>query len=237
MLMYGVHSCRGAVLAGKRNVLRVYILQEAEIPHWMRDICPSKISRINVSNFKKMVPPQAVHQGVAIEVEDIRYGDISAFANVAQNCVVAILDGVTDPRNLGATIRTAAAFGINNIVLTEKSSCKVSGVVAKAASGGLEHVTICLTKNLSQAIDQLKLYGFWVVSLCEGGTQFLHEIKLNGKVCLILGAEGKGIRRLPKEKSDFVAKLPTKSSFSTLNVSASAALAFYEVARQNKFSL
>jgi 23S rRNA (guanosine2251-2'-O)-methyltransferase len=184
-----------------------------------------------------MLPSQAIHQGIAVEVEDIRYGDISSLNNAESNCVVTILDGVTDPRNLGAIIRTAIAFGINNIVLTDRSSCKINEVVAKAASGGLEYASIYVVKNLSQAIDKLKSYGFWIVSLCESGMQFLHEIELNGKICLILGAEGNGIRRLPKEKSDFVARLPTKPLFSTLNVSASAAIAFYEITKQNKFSL
>jgi 23S rRNA (guanosine2251-2'-O)-methyltransferase len=238
MLIYGMHSCKDAILTGKKKILKIYVLHSIKVPDWITYTDSSKILKIGVTDFNEMLPLHAVHQGIAIEVEDIIYcDDISTLANSAKNCVVAMLDGITDPHNLGAIIRTAAAFGINNVILTERSSCKVTGVVAKTASGGLEHVKIHLSKNLSQTIDQLKSYGFWVVSLCESGAQFLHEINLRGKTCLIFGAEGKGIRRLPKEKSDFIARLPTKSSFSTLNVSTSAAIAFYEIAKQNDFSL
>lgn len=233
MLLFGIHACKGAIEA-KKEVSRIYILKGKSIPVWASKL-KSKTSVLDQIEFEKMLPNHAVHQGIAMEVEDVAYADIVDLEKTADNCAVAILDGVTDPHNVGAIIRTAATFGIKAIILSEKSSCKINGTVAKAASGGIEHVSIIVVKNLSQAIDKLKSYGFWVVSFCERGDKFLHEIDLKGKTCLIFGSEGDGIRRLQKENSDFVVKLPTKPEFPTMNVSTSAAIAFYEAAKQNDF--
>ncbi len=236
MLIYGIHACKSAVLSEKQ-ISKIYIPKGKIVPNWMESIFESKILYIENSEMENMLPKHAVHQGIAMEIESVQYADITDLASAPKNCVITILDNVTDPHNLGAIIRTAATFGVTGIILGEKSSCKVTGVVAKTASGGLDHVSIFVVKNLSQAIEKLKTYGFWIVSFCERGDKFLHEIDLKGKSCLIFGSEGDGIRRLQKENSDFIVKLPTKPDFPTLNVSASAAVAFYEAAKQNEFKL
>lgn len=236
MLIYGIHACKSAVLSGKQ-ISKIYIQKGKSLPNWAESVLGSKILYIENSELENILPNHVVHQGVAMEVESVQYSDITDLASAPKNCVVAILDNVTDPHNLGAIVRTAATFGVSGIILGEKSSCKVTGVVAKTASGGLDHVSIFVVKNLSQAIEKLKTYGFWVVSFCERGEKFLHETDLKGKSCLIFGSEGEGIRRLQKENSDFIVKLPTKPEFPTLNVSASAAVAFYEAAKQNDFKL
>ncbi len=236
MLIYGIHACKAALTSNK-NIIKVYWTNKKPMPEWLEKFPKHKVCLIDDIQFKKMLPDEAVYQGVAIEVEDVHYEDISILKDAPKNCAVAILDNVTDPHNLGAIIRTAAAFRISGIIIPEKSSCKVTSITAKSASGGLEHVDIFVVKNLSQTIETLKTYGFWIVSFCERGDKFIHEIDLRGKTCLIFGAEGDGIRRLQKERSDFVVKLPTNPNFPTLNVSVSAAVAFYETARQNKFCL
>jgi len=235
MLIYGIHACKSAIEAQKQ-ISRIYIPRGKGLPQWASEF-KRKVTVLDQPEFEKRLPAHAVHQGIAMEVEDISYADITDLEDAPPNCSVAILDGVTDPHNMGAITRTAATFGITAIIIGEKSSCKINGTVAKAACGGLEHVSIVVVKNLSQAIEKLKTYGFWVVSFCERGNQFLHEIDLQGKTCLIFGSEGDGIRRLQKENSDFVVKLPTRPEFPTLNVSTSAAVAFYETAKQNNFKL
>ena len=231
MLIYGIHACKHAINS-RRQVFKVYILRGKRVPEWMPK------SRIEIiDNFNEILPKNRVHQGIAMEVEDVRYSDISILQKSPKYCAVAMLDGITDPHNMGAIIRSAACFGITAIIISEKSSCKISGTVAKSASGGLEHISIIIVKNLSQAIEKLKAYGFWIVSLSERGEKRIDEIELGGKTCLVLGSEGAGIRRLQIDHSDFIAKLPTLSAFSTLNVSNSAAIAFYETAKQNAFNL
>lgn len=235
MIIYGIHACRSVLDSGK-PISKIYLQKRKSIPEWIKT-SSAKLVVLDSIEFEKMLPKHSVHQGIAMEVEDIKYSDITDLQNVPLNCSVAILDGVTDPHNMGAIIRTAATFGIKAIIISDKASCKITGTVAKAASGGIEHVSIIVVKNLSQAIEKLKTFGFWIISFCERGNQFLHEIDLKGKTCLIFGSEGDGIRRLQKKNSDFVVKLPTKPNFPTLNVSASAAVAFYEVAKQNNFAL
>lgn len=235
MIIYGNHACRYALEAGKK-VYKVYVSKTKPVPQWIAER-QAKVVYIDNKEFEQILPKYAVHQGVAMEVEDTKYADITELEKTPNNCAIAILDGITDPHNMGAIIRSAAAFGITAIIIGEKSSCKINGIVVKAASGGIEHVKIIMVKNLSQAIKKIKDFGFWIVSFCERGEKHLHEMDLAGKTCLIFGSEGDGIRRLQKENSDFIVKLPTCPSFPTLNVSASSAIAFYETAKQNNFFL
>lgn len=237
MLIFGIHACREALSSAKNKILKIHLLKDKSHYSFLKDVSDRLIKFSKESDFQNLLPKGAVHQGIAIEIEDVEFSDISDLISAPQNCVVAILDNVTDPHNLGAIIRSAATLGISGIILPEKSSCKINGTVAKAASGGLEHVSIYVVKNISQTIEKLKKYGFWIVSFCERGEKFLHEVDLKGKSCLIFGSEGSGIRRLSRENSDFIVKLPTNPEFPTMNVSTSAAVAFYEAAKQNNFEL
>lgn len=232
MIIFGLHSCESAVVSGKRKISGIYLQNGKSKPSWLPEHV--KLVRLDEKNMQKIVPKGAVYQGIAMEVdEESYYGDITDFWSAGENCCICILDGVADPHNLGAIIRTAAAFDIKGIIISEKSSCKLTGTVIKAASGGAEHVNICVVKNLASSIAKLQSYGFWVVSFCERGEKYLYEINLKGKFCLIFGAEGDGIRKLQRDKSDFIVKLPTSAHFSTLNVSNAASIAFYEFIRQN----
>ena len=231
MLIYGLHACKNA-LKSERRIFKIYIARGKLVPDWIGNKYKRCVNIID--NLSEMLPKNAVHQGIAMEVEDMTYCDITTLRDVSQNCTVAILDGVTDPHNFGAIIRSAAGFGVTAVIISSKTSCKVNGTVAKAASGGLEFVNIIEVTNLAQAIAKLKEYGFWIVAFSERGEKQISEIDLTGKICLIFGAEGTGIRRLQMENADFVVKLPTCESFPTLNVSASAAVAFYECVRQQR---
>jgi 23S rRNA (guanosine2251-2'-O)-methyltransferase len=213
------------------------VLDKKQVPSWISVIPKDVVSYVSEDVMVRMLPKHAVHQGIAIKLRNITSRDISALSDTPQNCVVVMLDGVTDPHNVGAIIRTAAAFGVSGIILPERSSCDINGTVVKAASGGVEMVPLYIVGNLARTIEELKSYGFWVVAFSEAGAIFPHELDLTGKVCLIFGSEGSGIRKRQIDNSDFVAKLPTNQDFTTLNVSATAAIAFYEVARQGGFKL
>jgi 23S rRNA (guanosine2251-2'-O)-methyltransferase len=230
VIIYGAHSCTEALKAGRCR--KLYLQIGKSFGSLLLGGCP--VVKLCEEDVLRMVPKGAVHQGILAEVsDDSYYSDVSDFATAPANCGIAILDGVTDPHNFGAIIRTAAAFGLFGIISSERSSCRINGTVVKAASGGIEHLSVCIVKNIASTIDRLKEYGFWIFSVCEGGERLIGEVSLQGKTCLILGAEGRGIRHLQKEKSDFVVRLPTNKSFSTLNVSNAAAVAFYELAKQN----
>lgn len=230
MKIYGLHTCQEAIRSNRYRVNRVYLMKNKKYPEFINKF--NSITYLDKKQFDELFEYPVVHQGIAMEVELYNTPVLGDLKNVDGNYTIAMLDNITDPHNLGSIIRSAAVFGIKGIIIHDRSSCKVSGVVAKTASGGLEYVSIYTVSNLSNAIRDLKKYGFWIYALCESGDKYLHELKITGKTCLIFGAEGNGIRRLQKENADFLVKIQTINKFSTLNVSNAAAVAFYEVARQ-----
>jgi 23S rRNA (guanosine2251-2'-O)-methyltransferase len=173
----------------------------------------------------------AVEPLAELAIEDVidRVGPPPAAGTISQ--IVVLLDQVTDPHNVGAVLRSAAAFGALALVLPEHGAPPVTGTLGKAASGALEHVPIIRVVNLVRAIDRLKSAGFWCVGLDERAERPLAALKLEGRIALVLGGEGEGMRRLTRERCDLVARLPTGGAIASLNVSNAAAVALYELVR------
>ncbi|MDR0640441.1 MAG: 23S rRNA (guanosine(2251)-2'-O)-methyltransferase RlmB [Holosporales bacterium] len=233
MIIYGLHACESVIRRSPKKVKKVYVLEtKQQIPEWLREIPDAMIQKLGPREFDQILQKGSVHQGIAIKTSDFEYADITELKTCSEDCVVAMLDGVTDPHNLGSIIRAAAAFRVHGVILPDKTAGHVNGTVAKVASGGLEYVKIFRVKNLSRAIEQLKAYGFWVVALSESGQQTICDVDVSGKICMILGDEGQGIRRNQLANSDFIAKLPTNPAFPTLNVSTAAAVTFYETLKK-----
>jgi 23S rRNA (guanosine2251-2'-O)-methyltransferase len=177
---------------------------------------------------------EAVHQGIAAQVDPLpetEIEDIAALAADRPEAKIVILDQVTDPHNVGAILRSAAAFGALAVVLTERNAAPESGVLAKAASGALEIVPLVRVTNLARAMEQLKAAGFWCAGLAAEGERTLAEARLSGRVALCLGAEGPGLRRLTRQHCDLLVRLPTRGPIGHLNVSNAAAVALYELNR------
>jgi 23S rRNA (guanosine2251-2'-O)-methyltransferase len=180
-----------------------------------------------------MLPPGAVHQGLALAVEPLAPVDLDAIVQAATGAAMLIaLDRVSDPQNVGAVLRSAAAFGAAAVILTRDGAPAASGVLAKAASGALEHVPLVRVVNLARALDRLKAAGFWICGLCESASEPLSAFDLGARVVLVLGSEGGGMRRLVRERCDHLARLPTHPLQPTLNVASAAAVALYELARR-----
>jgi len=146
--------------------------------------------------------------------------------------LVVVLDGVEDPRNLGAIVRTAEAAGADGVVLPERHSAGLSETVARASAGALEHVKVAKIGNVAQALERLKERGVWVVGFDAGGTERWDAVDLKGPVALVLGGEGRGIRRLVRERCDHLVSLPLFGHVGSLNVSVAAGIALYEAIRQ-----
>ena len=176
------------------------------------------------------LPQGAVHQGVALRPAPLEEVDIADF-EPRPGAVVLVLDQVTDPQNVGAILRSAAAFGVAGVVLQDRHAPKLTGALAKAAAGAVEQAPIARVVNLSRALDQLTQAGWRAVGLAGGGERDLHEALDGGPTVLVLGSEGEGLRRLVAEHCDELARIPMPGGFESLNVSAAAAIALYEASR------
>lgn len=182
-----------------------------------------------------LLPEGAVHQGIAIEVEPLpehMIEDLLSWAEGRESAIIVVLDQITDPHNVGAILRSAAAFGALGVVAPDRNAPDETGTLAKSASGALERLPVVHVTNLARALDQLKAGGFWVAGLDGGAETTLAGAKLSGKTALVLGAEGEGLRRLTREHCDLLVKLPQTDLVESLNVSNAAAVALYELVRR-----
>jgi 23S rRNA (guanosine2251-2'-O)-methyltransferase len=175
------------------------------------------------------LPQGAVHQGVALRAPPLEGADLADFAP-ERGAVILMLDQVTDPQNVGAILRSAAAFGAKGVVLQERHAPRFTGALAKAAAGALEQVPVARVVNLSRALEALTEAGWRAVGLTGEAERPLADVLDGAPVVLVLGSEGEGLRRLVSEHCDELAKIPMPGGFESLNVSAAAAVALYEAA-------
>jgi len=175
--------------------------------------------------------PQGV-LAMADQVETIDLDDLVGLPGVP---FIMVLDGVTDPRNLGALLRTCDGAGVDGLVMSRHGSARLTPTAVKAAAGAVEHVKICQVGGVPAAIDQLKRAGIWVVGLDAGGSVELFDLHLADEpVALVLGSEGSGLSRLVRERCDTIMSIPLAGALDSLNVSVAGALACYEVTRRRR---
>lgn len=230
--LWGLHAARAALANPSRQIHGIYVttsvLDEFDIPE-KRSPALKILSNLEISN---LLPEGAVHQGIALHVADLNEPAFLPYLKTLdENAKVVVLDHVTDPHNVGAIIRTCAALGAKALIMTERHSPQLTGALAKSACGALEILPIFKITNLARSLQDLKDCGFWTVGLAEEGATYISETDLTGKIALIMGAEGEGLRRLTREHCDYMVKLKTSDDFSTLNVSVATALALYELVR------
>ncbi len=190
---------------------------------------PPKPEIVRPSAIAERLLPDAVHQGLYLETDALASPPIE---DLPAKGVVLVLDQITDPHNVGAIFRSAAAFGASAIVTTQRHSPDATGALAKAASGALELVPLVNVQNLARALDALKQSGFLVVGLDSSGDADLASLSLRAPLALVLGAEGKGLRQLTKATCDHVARIDLPGEIKSLNVSNAAALSLYVASRQ-----
>jgi 23S rRNA (guanosine2251-2'-O)-methyltransferase len=178
----------------------------------------------------------AAHQGVVAVTSAKQYSDLDDVvgAKRGQYSLVVVLDGVEDPHNLGAILRTADAAGADGIVIPERRAASVTGTVTKASAGASEHLPIAKVTNIARTVEELKERNIWTVGLDERGSQTYDALDYNMDCALVLGAEGKGLHDLVKRKCDFLISIPMLGKVSSLNVSVAAAVVLYEIVRQRR---
>jgi len=221
--LYGFHAVSAALAAPRRRLVRLYATPAAA------ERLGAEIARrgvetriVTAEEIAARLPRDAVHQGVLLEAEPLEPIDVS---ELPEKGLVVVLDQVTDPHNVGAILRTCAAFAVDAVVTTERHSPEFSGLLAKAASGGLEHVPISTVTNLARAMEELGDLGYWRVGLDSEAPEILGATPLSRPLALVLGAEDRGLRRLTREKCDALARLDLPGAIQSLNVSNACAIA------------
>jgi len=223
---WGKHAVAAALDNPDRIVLRAWTTHDAA--KFMNFDPALPVTFADVADLGRLVPNDAPHQGVVIEVaplEDMWLGDM--LAEAPEKAVLLVLDQVTDPHNVGAIMRSAAAFGAMGIVTQDRHSPIEGGVLAKAASGALERVPWARVVNLARALEEIAEAGFWRIGLAGDATSELKDALGPQRVALVLGAEGPGMRQNVRDHTDAVAKLPISDAVESLNVSNAAAIALY----------
>lgn len=225
--IYGKHPATATLSNPRRKIIEVHCTQEVFARH--KDLIESRKYKIATSQqLNSLLPKDATHQGIAVFVAPVATSSLNDIDLSSPHAKIAILDQVTDPHNIGAILRSAAAFGIQAIIMTNDSSAEESGVIAKTACGALELVPIIRVVNLKSTIELLKKQGFWIIGLDGSAKEFLSRKALSGRVAMVLGAEGAGMRRLTTEACDLLVKIPISESMESLNVSTAASIVFYE---------
>ena len=232
--LYGLHAVRAALANPERVAHRLVASNEAapalEIDPG-RGLEPEILGR---GEIDALLPAGAVHQGAALLCDPLpacALEDLLAAWRGLERITVLILDQARDPRNVGAVLRSCAGFAAAALIAPERHGPPVTGVLAKAASGALERVPLVHVGNLARALDALKAEGFWCAGLDAGANRPLAEGDLKGRIALVLGAEGRGLRRLTAERCDFLLRIPLAEGAGSLNLAAAAAIALYEANR------
>jgi len=224
-ILYGWHPVTLALANPNRTIRKLWLTENAA-----RRLAEENIATrvtpelVRPDEIDRRLGPDAVHQGMLAEVEPLEGLDIE---DLPQDGMVLVLDQITDPHNVGAILRSAAAFKVNAIVTTNRHSPEATGVLAKSASGALELVPIITVPNLARALNQLNDNGFMTVGLDSEGAENIDAVPLSAPLALVLGAEGQGLRRLTRETCSVVARLDMPGEIKSLNVSNAAVLALY----------
>ncbi len=231
VILYGWHTVTAALANPARRIRRLLATENAARRLAEEGIAlPPTTELVRPDTIAARLAADAVHQGLLAEADPLPALALEGFL-LATSGIVLVLDQITDPHNVGAILRTAAAFAVAAVVTTARHSPEATGVLAKSASGALEWVPIVSVQNLARALDAIKQRGFLVVGLDSAGTDDLAAIALASPLALVLGAEGKGLRQGTRANCDRLARLDLPGAIKSLNVSNAAALALYIATR------
>jgi 23S rRNA (guanosine2251-2'-O)-methyltransferase len=228
VVLYGWHTVKEALANPARHIRHLLATENALRRLADEGIQPAAHELVRPDAIAARLGPDAVHQGLLAEADPL---PAPAVEELAPTGIVLALDQITDPHNVGAVLRTAAAFGIAAVVTTARHSPEATGVLAKAASGALEHVPIVTVQNLARGLTVLRDRGFRLVGLDSDGVADLASVAPRPPLVLVLGAEGKGLRQLTRATCDVVARIDLSGPIRSLNVSNAAALAMYVATR------
>jgi len=240
-VVYGMNPVRELLRAGAEGLTELWLVEGGDRPRAFADL--ERIARDHGAKVRAAPRPRldrlagvTRHQGIVAVVADFRYrevDDILAAARAAgEQPLLVLLDGVEDPHNLGAVVRSAHALGAHGVVIPRDRAASVTPAAAKASAGAVEHMAVARVTNLVRTIEELKEAGVWTVAALPDADQALASVDLRGPTALVIGGEGQGIRPLVRKSCDHAARIPMAGRVGSLNASAAAAIALYEATRQ-----
>ena len=229
--LYGHHAVVEALKNPNRQKLLLKMTNEVNLDRNLITNVPTQI--VSPQEIQHVLPEGAVHQGLALQVRPLEndWNDLLRLAEQKRQAVIVVLDQVTDPHNIGAILRSAAAFEAMAVILPENNAPEESGTLAKSACGALEIVPLLRVTNLARALKELKDIGFWCLGMDGRAEQSIGDKKLPAKTVFVMGSEGDGLRRLTAENCDYMVKLPISPKMESLNVSNATAICLYEFSK------
>lgn len=238
----GKNSVLEALRAG-REINKIFLGESVTRDRVFKEIINiAKANKIPVQNVAKTklddLAETNKHQGIVAMVAIKEYVPLEEIVHrkpLSEAPIILMVDGIEDPHNLGAIIRTCDAVGAAGVIIPNRRNVGLTGIVSKASAGAIEYVPVARVTNLAQTIDALKEMGFWVVGCEARGEKTIYEVDLKMPLVLVVGGEGKGISRLVQEKCDFLIRLPMVGSISSLNASVAASICLYEALKQRIF--
>ena len=238
-LVYGLHAVGAVIDRTPERLLELWIAEPRDDARTRSLTERARAAGVHVQiaggEALRKLAGDVAHQGAVAAVRPLKpwnEQDLSAALGEIQDPLLLVLDGVTDPHNLGACLRTADAAGAQAVIIPKDRAAAVDGVVRKVAAGAAEFVPVAAVTNLARTLSMLKERGVWVVGTDGEAEQSLYEADLNRALCLVLGAEGGGMRRLTRERCDFLVRIPMAGQVESLNVSVAAGVALFEARRQ-----
>lgn len=223
-IIYGNNTCLEAI--NNNRVIKAYVLNNNNLKNTLIN---KKIDyEVVDNNYLNKLTKNANHQGIVCKCKEYKLFELNDLLKESNGFIV-MLDGITDPHNFGAIIRTCEAAGVDGIIYKKDNSVKVNDTVAKVASGALEYVKICEVVNLNDTLKKLKDKNYWVVGTSDKGDKMYDEIDYNCNIVLVIGSEGDGISRLVKENCDFLVKLPMNGRINSLNASVACGIFVYHI--------
>jgi len=233
----GIHAVFEALASGRTPIERIHISRESESGKLREILRLAQERDIPTRREQRSVLDRLaggiVHQGVVAITAALSYADFDSLFKTEKPLIV-VLDGVEDPHNFGAVIRTAEACKSSGVIVPDRHSAPLSATVVKASAGASAYVPVVRAKNLVRALDELKDRGLWIVGVDSAGTQDWTDFDYTGPTALVLGGEHRGLRRLVREHCDVLVRLPMLGNIASLNVSVAAAVVLYEVVRQRR---
>jgi 23S rRNA (guanosine2251-2'-O)-methyltransferase len=234
-IVYGVEPIR-ELIAAAPGAIRVLYVKSGDERRFAAEIdlvrtAGGRVEFVDDAGLERLAGPAARHQGIAALMREYEYAVLEEIL-AAQPDPIVLVDGVTDPRNLGALMRSAEGAGVGAIVIAKDRTVGITPAAVKASAGAWIHLKIARCGNVARTLEQLKGAGYWTAALAPGGDTSIYALDTSRKLAIIVGAEGRGVRDIVKKGADFVVDIPMRGKVGSLNVSVAAAVALFEIARR-----